>query len=48
MNAPEIFAAIVADPVLIHRHRPSGDCNVRCHVVEAGDLSALLASSAQA
>ena len=34
----QCFPAAVADAVIIHMHRPSQDCNVRCHVVPACDL----------
>jgi hypothetical protein len=34
----QCFPAVVADAVIIHRHRPSQGCNIRCHVVPARDL----------
>jgi hypothetical protein len=34
----QCFPAAVDDAVIIHLHRPSQDCNNRCHVVPARDL----------
>jgi hypothetical protein len=37
MSDDECYPEIVAHGIIVHAHRPSGDCNVGCHVVASLD-----------
>lgn len=38
----QVFPEVVEDPVIVHLHRPSLECNSGCYAVHAMDLHAVL------
>jgi hypothetical protein len=41
----QVFPAVVEDPVIVHLHRPSQECNSGCYAIPAGDLQGVLRPS---